>query len=159
MIKEGIMKTVEDFWNEYLKVNGLPEKTPFAGEFSFGGDIESSTELLALVLAGKKKATCTALEAFQIDNEKIPYEGARYVVTDFGGNPRCVVRTTAVTILPYRSITWDMAQKEGEDENMESWKANHDEYFQDDSDIMGYSFTPDMPVVFEEFTLLYRGEE
>jgi uncharacterized protein YhfF len=49
-----------------------------------------------------------------------------------------------------------MAAKEGEDENLESWRANHDEFFEYDADIMGYDFTPDMPVVFEEFKLLYK---
>ena len=141
------MKTVEQFWNEYLKAKSLPESTPFTGEITFGSDEHTSNELLALVLSGEKRATFTALASFQIDNESLPKKGANYVLTDFFGNPHGVIQTENITILPYNQITWEMAQKEGEDETFESWRSNHDCFFEEDSDIMGYDFTDRKSVV------------
>ena len=68
----------------------------------------------------------------------------------------CIIQTTKVDILPYNQVTWEMAAKEGEDDSLESWRANHDDFFEFDADIMGYEFTPEMPVVFEEFKVLYK---
>ena len=76
------------------------------------------------------------------------------VLTDWNGNPLGLVQEVSVEILPYNQVPWSMAEKEGEDESLESWRANHDEFFQEDADIMGYEFKPDMLVVFEEFRLV-----
>ena len=150
------MTKVEEFWFEYLEKNKLPKNTPYSGEFVLGEDEIMCLELTALVLNGKKTATCSALDAFIIDNEPLPKVGSTYVVTDHNDIPLAIIQTTNVNILPYNQVTWEMAAKEGEDENLESWRANHDEFFEYDADIMGYEFKPDMPVVFEEFKLVYK---
>lgn len=152
------MTAVESYWVYYAEAHNLPKDAPYSGEILFGSNSQMSANLLALVLTGQKKATCSALEAFEIDNEKIPRKGNFYVITDWDGNPRGILTTTDVHILPYKDVTWNMAQKEGEDDCMESWIRNHDEFFEEDSDILGYQFTPDMPVVFEEFCLLSSQE-
>ena len=51
-----------------------------------------------------------------------------------------------------------MAEKEGEEDSFESWKESHNEFFEYDAEIMGYEFKPDMPVVFEEFKVIYKKD-
>lgn len=150
------MLEVEKFWFEYLEKNNLPKTTPYSGEFILGEDEVSCLQLSALILGGKKTGSFTALDSFIIDNEPLPKAGSNYVVTDWNEVPLCIIQTTKVTILPYNQITWEMAEKEGEEDSFESWKESHNEFFEYDAEIMGYEFKPDMPVVFEEFKVIYK---
>lgn len=150
------MTESEKFWFEYLEKNNLPKNTPYCGEFVLGSDEIMCLELTALLLSGKKQATCSAMDSFILDNEPLPKVGDNYVVTDWNEIPLAVIQTTKVDILPYKNVTWELAKLEGEDEDFASWKENHDAFFEEDSDIMGYEFTPEMPVVFEQFKLLYK---
>ena len=150
------MLEVEKFWFEYLEKNNLPKTTPYSGEFILGEDEVSCLQLSALILGGKKTGSFTALDSFIIDNEPLPKAGSNYVVADWHEVPLCIIQTTKVTILPYNQITWEMAEKEGEEDSFESWKESHNEFFEYDAEIMGYEFKPDMPVVFEEFKVIYK---
>ncbi|MBO5482257.1 MAG: ASCH domain-containing protein [Spirochaetaceae bacterium] len=150
------MLEVEKFWFEYLEKNNLPKTTPYSGEFILGEDEVSCLQLSALILGGKKTGSFTALDSFIIDNEPLPKAGSNYVVADWNEVPLCIIQTTKVTILPYNQITWEMAEKEGEEDSFESWKESHNEFFEYDAEIMGYEFKPDMPVVFEEFKVIYK---
>ena len=150
------MLEVEKFWFEYLEKNNLPKTTPYSGEFILGEDEVSCLQLSALILGGKKTGSFTALDSFIIDNEPLPKAGSNYVVADWNEVPLCIIQTTKVTILHYNQITWEMAEKEGEEDSFESWKESHNEFFEYDAEIMGYEFKPDMPVVFEEFKVIYK---
>ena len=150
------MTEIEKFWFDYLEKNKLPKNTPYSGEFVLGEDEIMCLELTALVLSGKKTATFTAMDSFILDNEPLPKVGDTYIVTDWNEIPLCIIQTTKVDILPYKQVTWEMAAKEGEDDSLESWRENHDAFFQEDADFMGYEFSPEMPVVFEEFKVLYK---
>jgi len=58
--------------------------------------------------------------------------------------------------MAFKDVTWEYARKEGEDQNIEQWRENHIEFFKDEADLMGYDFSEDMPVVFEEFEVVYK---
>lgn len=112
--------------------------------------------LLDLVLKGQKRATASSVLGYQIEGEEIPQEGNLSVITDWEGNPRCVVRTTRVQIIPYKDITFDIAKLEGEDDSLESWRKNHREFFIEEGKELGYQFSEDMEVIFEEFEVVER---
>lgn len=78
--------------------------------------------MLDLVLKGQKKATASSVLGYQIEGEEIPKEGNLSVITDWDGNPRCVIKTTRVRIIPYKDITFDIAKLEDEDDTLESWR-------------------------------------
>ena len=115
---------------------------------------KACNDLLDLVLQGKKKATSSSAAAFQIKGEEIPEEGSFSVITDWDGNPRCVVRTVRVRRIPYNEIGFDTAVLEGEDESIESWRENHEKFFRAEGKELGYTFTEDMDVIFEEFEVV-----
>lgn len=145
--------TSEEYWLNFLQKKELPQSTPYGGELGFDTMSENSTELLALILCGKKTAFFSALPAFEIDAEPLPKIGLYYVLCDSLDQPKGIIKTENVSILPYSAVTWEMAKKEGEDSSMLEWTARRDEFFEDDADFMGYDFGPNMPVVFEEFRL------
>ena len=52
----------------------------------------------------------------------------------------------------------DHAYKEGEgDRSLEYWRRVHKEFFTECMEEAGEEFTPDMDVVLEEFSVVYRG--
>ena len=110
--------------------------------------------LLDLVLQGKKRATSSSLAGYQISGEKPPEEGELSVITDWDGVPRCVVMTTAVRVMRYGDITFDIAKLEGEDDSLESWRRNHERFFREEGKELGYTFSEDLKVVFEEFEVI-----
>ena len=112
--------------------------------------------LLDLVLKGQKKATDSSVLGYQIEGEEIPKEGNLSVITDWDGNPRCVIKTTRVRIIPYKDITFDIAKLEGEDDTLESWRKNHEKFFTEEGKDLGYKFSEEMEVIFEEFEVIER---
>ena len=152
------MKSIDLFWQHVIETMDLPKETTYFEAFHFELTKESANHLLKLVLDGKKKATASSLEAYRKNNEKLPVPGDYSIVTDFDGVPHAVIRTTAVTILPYRFITYDICKREGEDENLESWQQNHKKFFTEEGQQLGYKFKEHMLVVFEDFEVLYQEE-
>lgn len=153
------MKTplTDAYFADFLKQNGLDPHTPYLDAFYFDLTREAATYLLSLVLTGQKRATASSLTGYQLSGEEPPKVGDYSVVTDFDGNPQCVIQTKAVTIMPYCDITYEICKREGEDDCLESWQRSHTAFFTDEGKAMGYTFTKDMPVIFEDFEVVYRG--
>ncbi|KGR78705.1 ASCH domain-containing protein [Ureibacillus manganicus] len=157
MVKgEQIQKSVELFWNKFLAETGRNETSKYIDVFHFELTEKLANELLQLVLVGQKKATASSLFAYQIEGARVPEVGDLSIVTDWEGNPKCVIETTAVTIIPYKEITYDICKREGEDDTLESWQRGHERFYKSEGKSLGYEFTEDMPVVFEDFEVVYQ---
>jgi uncharacterized protein YhfF len=128
----------------------LPPEYADAVTFSFGDTPELNDELLALVLAGKKTATCGALRDFGENGEELPVVGRRDVVLDSYGDPACAIETVEVAIKRFDEVDAEFAAAEGEgDQSFESWKASHKRYF---ARTGGFSY--DMKLVCERFKVV-----
>lgn len=114
---------------------------------------DAANYILGLVLTGKKRATASSLWGYAED-EPIPKVGDVSVITYWDGTPACIVKTTAVRIIPYREMTYDIARLEGEDDTLESWQRNHKAFWLEEGKEIGYTFSEDMPIIFEEFEVL-----
>ena len=106
----------------------LPDRYKEAFAFSFGDSAELADDLLALVIAGKKTATCGALRDIG-DDEPMPEVGRRDVVRDGRGEPACVIETTEVTQCRFDDVPEDFAIAEGEGDYSE-WRAGHIAFFE-----------------------------
>ena len=115
---------------------------------------KACNELLDLVLQGKKRATSSSLAGFRAEDTAVPEEGELSVITDWDGHPRCVIRTTKVRVIPYKDIPFGLARLEGEDDTLASWRKNHEAFFREEGKSLGYSFSEDMEIVFEEFEVV-----
>ncbi|MBR3395201.1 MAG: ASCH domain-containing protein [Firmicutes bacterium] len=115
---------------------------------------KACNELLDLVLQGKKRATSSSLASFRAEGTAVPKEGELSVITDWDGHPCCVIRTTKVRVIPYKDIPFGLARLEGEDDTLASWRKNHEAFFREEGKSLGYSFSEDMEVVFEEFEVV-----
>jgi uncharacterized protein YhfF len=149
-------ENIDNFWNEFLLETKRRVDTTYLEAFHFELTEYWANELLRLVLIGQKSATASSLLAYQINGENIPTVGSFSIITDWDGNPKCVIETVAVSIIPYKEITYDICKREGEDDTLESWQEGHIKFFKAEGQELGYEFTEDMPVVFEDFKVVYK---
>jgi uncharacterized protein YhfF len=72
-----------------------------------------------LILNGTK--TLTSSPFWDYPDGRIPFEGALSVLLDGSRRPRAIVETTKVEIMPFGSITDEMARAYGEGEQTVEW--------------------------------------
>jgi uncharacterized protein YhfF len=116
--------------------------------FAFGDSPALADELLSLVLAGQKTATCGALRDFPEGSPDRPTVGRRDVVLDGQGRPSAVIETLEVTICRFDEVDERFALDEGEG-SLAEWRAAHEAYFGRNG-----GFSPDMPLTCERFRLV-----
>ena len=90
--------------------------------WSFGDDARLADELLELVLSGRKTGTSTALVEIEDEGVPVPAVGDVSIVVDSAGDPRALLRTTQVEVVPFDQVGAEHAAAEGEDDlSLESW--------------------------------------
>ena len=144
-----------EYWKAFLKETGRDEAAQPYECFAFNNHEEGSNRLLQLVLSGQKKATSSGATGLRLMGMRLPEKGDLSLVTDWAGNPRCVIETESVAILPFQEMTFERAKLEGEDDCIESWRENHREFFTREGEALGYAFREDMDVAFETFKVVY----
>ena len=125
----------------------LPARYKDALSFAFGDSPELADELLALVLSGKKTATCGALRDIEA-GEPMPEVGRRDVVLDGRGKPACVLETIEVTQCRFDDVSADFAIAEGEGP-YDDWRKGHIDFFTRNGGWSG-----DLMLVCERFRLV-----
>jgi len=146
---------IEKYWTEFVKSSGIDEKSRYADCFYFGSHESSAKHLLDLVLKGIKTATCSSVDSFILTGIKLPEIGDYCVITDWSGEPKCIIQTVNKIELKFKEMTFDICKREGEDENLESWQNNHISFFNAEGSQLGYSFSWDMNIIFEDFEVVY----
>ncbi len=148
---------VNAFWNEYAATVGRLDDSRFYEAFAFGDSDELAAELARLVLSGGKRATAGSLWTFETMGKPPPAPGDLSVVTNWVGEPLCIIETRALEIVPFRSVTAEFAAAEGEgDGSLAFWQQAHREYFTRECARLGREFTEDMPVACERFEVVYQ---
>ena len=156
----GGADSVEEMWAAFLATRPEYEAAAAAAAscsaWHFCDDQASADELSELVLAGRKRATAGSLWAYELEKEPLPKVGDLSVITDWEGRARCVIRTTAVEVVPFDAVTPEFAATEGEgDGSLEYWRRVHWAYFTSELQGTGREPRPDMPVVCERFEVVF----
>ncbi|WP_074788479.1 ASCH domain-containing protein [Austwickia chelonae] len=128
---------------------------PVAWAFGARGAPEQADELLDLVLRGLKTATASALWDYEFEGESLPEVGRLAIILDGDQQPRALIQTTAVDIVPFDEVGPEHVAAEAEgDLSVEHWREVHEWFFRENlSNPQG--FRSDMPVVLERFTVIY----
>jgi len=145
---------VDEFWSRCRSaVPDLPEQTPEA--WAFGATPEHADGLLALVLDGTKTATASSVWEYESSDESMPEAGLLNIILDGRGNPRAVLETVAVGVVPFDEVSAEHAFAEGEgDRSLAHWRAVHERFWREHSDDPR-GFAPQMPVLCERLRLVY----
>ena len=143
--------SIQNFWREFCRKNPeISVNEPFE-VWHFANDSETAKKLVCLVLSGKKKATASLME-HETDSGDGGVVGGYSVVTDFDGNPHCVVVTTEVRHLPFSEVDAQFAFDEGEgDQTLEYWRAAHRKFFTECCDELGVEFDESMMICCKRF--------
>ena len=143
--------TEKELWSAFVKEN--PDVDAEYEAWAFGVDADN---LGKLVLTGEKTATASAYPLYEMDEEALPEVGQYSVILDSQDNALCIIKTTKVSIVPFCDVTANHAYKEGEgDLSLAYWRRVHKDYFSLWMEEAGLTFTEEMPVVCEEFTVVY----
>ncbi len=100
-----------------------------ANKFILGDYEAQCNRLLALVRQGRKTATCAALDDFESAGQDLPIVGLEEVVLNWDGTPALVIETTSVKVVRFCDVDEDFALAEGENEKLQVWQFNRQEYF------------------------------
>ena len=92
----------------------------------------------------------------EIKPEVAPVPDGYSVVTDFDGNPQCVIQTTEIRRLPFNEVDAQFAFDEGEgDQSLEYWREVHRNYFTRECREFNAEFNELMLIDCERFRLLF----
>lgn len=149
-------KAVQKFWEEFCGANPQTDSAAPYQVWHFGNSSEMAEELADLVIAGKKFATASLADVNTIKPDEAPIADGYSVVTDFQGNPLCVIQTTEILHIPFNAVEAQFASDEGEgDQSLEYWRRVHSEYFLRESKSLKIEFNEDSLICCERFKLLF----
>ena len=162
-------KSVQQFIDRFLTSPAgsyAAEEHLVVDAFGDGESAKMADDLLALVLAGTKTATCMSAWSWEHEFEVAVAPGMLSVIVDGSGNPRCVVETVSVERMPYGEVTADFARAEGEhtpadlddDSVLDHWKRGHWAFFSKTLPLIGREPSPEMPVLCERFKVIYTED-
>lgn len=147
--------SIEKFWQKFCAENSEINPNESYEVWFFHHNRESSKKLAQLVVSGKKKATASLMEN-ESDSGDGGIVGGYSVVTDFDGNPQCVIQTTQVRHLPFSEVDAQFAFDEGEgDQTLEYWRAAHRKFFIECCRELNIEFDESMMICCKRFELLF----
>ena len=144
--------TGKELWEAFLAEH--PVENCEYEAWAFGAEADKLAHLVAI---GEKTATASAYPLYELEKEPLPAVGAYSVILDSSGNAVCMIRTEKVTVVPFEEVTAEHAYKEGEgDKSLAFWREVHETFFTEWLNKAGLPFTPEMKVVCEEFSVVYK---
>jgi uncharacterized protein YhfF len=145
-----------NFWREFCAHNPHVKPDESYQVWFFSNTHESAKELVELVLAGKKTATASQVAVNELNPAEAPVDDGYSVVTDFDGNPQCIVQTVEIRYLPFAEVDAKFAIDEGEgDQSLEYWRDCHWKYFSEEAARMKIAFDEKSLITCERFRLLF----
>ncbi|RCW63636.1 ASCH domain-containing protein [Pseudorhodoferax soli] len=152
-----IPPNIQSFWKRFEANAGTTMHERFYEAFHFDNNEVGAASLAELVLEGRKRATASLDWIFDATGRARPRSGHLSVVTDWRGNPLCVIQTLEVSVVQFAEVGLDFAAEEGEgDGSLKHWRDCHWLYFSAECKRIGRVPDLAMPVLCERFELSYR---
>lgn len=146
--------TAQEMWKVFS------EKEHMEAEYEAWAFGDASDTLAELVLQGIKTATASAYPLYELEGEPLPEAGEYSVILNSEDEAVCVIRTTKVYVEAFHAVSAEHAYKEGEgDRSLAYWRQVHEEFFIKCMTEAGLAFDENMPVVCEEFEVVYPKED
>lgn len=146
-------KKVSEFFREFIEATDNTNK-----HFTFGrlgNDELSANEAIDLILQGKKKAIFSSLYSYEYGLKKMPEVNEFFVATNWSKEPKCIIKTTDIKIMPFKNISKDIIKLGGKDNSLESWRKYYIGFFEEICRENFKTFDFNMPVVIQQIELIY----
>lgn len=142
-----------EMWRAYCAEKNLDNNTMYDA-WPFGAEPDT---LASLVLEGKKTATASAYPLYEAEDEELPKVGEYSVILNSQSEAVCIIQLIDVYIVPFNEVSESQAYKEGEgDRSLRYWREVHEALFEVWMKEAGLKFDDTMPVVCEEFKVVYK---
>ncbi len=146
------------YLDEYLKT--LPESIAnqqnVLGADHFCSDEYNANLCADLVVKGEKTATCSLHYWYSHKGETMPKVGDLFIVTNWHGEPKCIIQTAEVSLCPYDQVSDEFAAAEGEgDKTLAWWRKAHWEFFSKECEELEVSLSQDILLVLERFKVVH----
>ena len=147
------------YLDKYLSslLTGVAQKhTSFSASY-FCADEYNANICADLILSGEKRASCSLEYWYSHKCETMPRVGHLQVVTDWSGEPICIIELTSISKCKYSQVTAEFAIEEGEgDKSLKSWREDHWIFFSLECKKLGIEQNEDMLLVLEQFRVVYK---
>jgi uncharacterized protein YhfF len=144
------------FWKRYRAATGDLAPAPVE-YFQFGDTAEMANELAALVMGGRKTATCALARWYGGPDSPQPRPGDLFGILDGSGRPRCVIQTVAVETRTILDVDANFAWAEGEgDRSLAWWRQAHRDFWQREAAREGFDYSDTLDVVLHRFACLWQ---
>jgi uncharacterized protein YhfF len=131
------------------------ERARYFLPMSIGSTPETADEGATLILNGTK--TLTSSPFWDYPDGRIPFVGALAVLLDGTRQPRGIVETTRIEIMPFGAITEEMARAYGEGERtVEWWRRVMGAFYRASAARHCEVLTDDTSLIWEWFTVVRR---
>ncbi|HZK54893.1 MAG TPA: ASCH domain-containing protein [Desulfosporosinus sp.] len=152
-------QSVKEMWKDYLMVTDdhIIKANRNYTSWYFCDNEEDANDLAKLVKQGVKRATTGLYNSYKVEGEPLPQVGDFNIITDWQGIAQCIIETKIVSILPFKDVTEEFAEIEGEgDKSLKYWKEVHVEFFTRELLEHKNKFEVSMLVVCQEFETVYK---
>ncbi|HXA46590.1 MAG TPA: ASCH domain-containing protein [Burkholderiaceae bacterium] len=158
MPESALPANIAAFWNAFIASRESHTTYALREVFHFCDNENDANTLADLVMIGTKRATASSLWSYEWEKFSLPKIGDVNIVTKWDGTPCCVIETIAVNTVPFDQVTAEFAATEGEgDKSLTYWRDEHRAYFTRECKEYGTVPTLQMPIVCEEFKVIYRA--
>ncbi|GEM81561.1 ASCH domain-containing protein [Vibrio superstes] len=131
--------------------------TSFSADY-FCADEYNADLCTQLILSGEKRASCSMEYWYSHEGEVMPEVGHLQVVTNWQGEPICIIEISSVGICKYCDVTAEFAALEGEgDKSLAWWREAHWKFFSLECQELGIEPTQEMRLVLEHFKVVYSA--
>lgn len=147
---------IQSYWDAFQATRDDDVSARFSEVFCFADSQPVADSLAQLVLTGTKRATTALLWMHEAEGSQPPVLGSLSVMTDFAGTPLAIIEVTASRVVAFEDVPAEFAAREGEgDGSLEHWRRVHWAYFGRECARIAREPSPRMPVVCEEFVVVY----
>lgn len=143
-------------WEEFIQANPEHTTKPQPDSWYFCASEEPANTCAQLVVDRIKKATCSLLIEYKVENEPLPQVGQLDIVTNWAGEAQAIIRIEKVDIVPFGQVGEQFAYMEGEgDRSLTYWRKAHWEFFSRELEAMDRQPSEEMELVCEHFEIVW----
>ncbi len=144
----------QDFWAAFLEQTDTPDNSYCSRYTYFGNSEEESVEILEQLMRGEKTAISHCVPYYIVTRSPMPKAGEYTMVTDFYGNPCCILRTNEVIIEAVNEVTEELAAQECQGDLI-AWRERKQEEFKALAKRPGFHYSEGLPVLMELVDVIF----
>lgn len=122
--------------------------------WKFSDEGEYRKNIISRILDGEVRGESYSTDFFDANSQPLPKVGQYNVICDMNRQAYAIVKTSDVTAVSYGDVNEKLARLEGYG-TVSQWKRFNENKYKSLCDRMDIIFSKDLPLIFEEFEVVY----